>query len=218
MRFSKADVVTIAFDARDGLVPAIVQDADSGSVLMLGYMNSAALAATLERERVVFYSRSRKRLWEKGETSGHSLDLVEIAADCDSDTLLVTARPRGPVCHKGCRTCFGDEIRTAAEPLAFLATLERLIEQRDAERPQGSYTTQLFAEGPRRIAQKVGEEGVEVALAGSGESADALTGEAADLLYHLLVLLRSRGLPFAAVVDELASRHASVAPRASSEQ
>lgn len=208
MKFSRADLMTVAFDARDGLVPAIVQDADSSSVLMLGYMNSAALTATLERRRVVFYSRSRKRLWEKGETSGHTLDLVDLAIDCDGDTLLVSARPRGPVCHKGCRTCFGDESRTGAEPLAFLGTLERLIGQRSIERPEGSYTARLLAEGPRRIAQKVGEEGVEVALAGSGESTDELASEAADLLYHLLVLLKSREVPFAAVVAELAARHA----------
>src|SRR5690606_19664279 len=152
--------------------------------------NSAALTATLERRRVVFYSRSRTRLWEKGETSGHTLDLVDLAIDCHGDPLLVRARPRGPVCHKGCRTCFGDESRTGAEPLAFLGTLERLIGQRSIERPEGSYTARLLAEGPRRIAQKVGEEGVEVALAGSGESTDELASEAADLLYHLLVLLK----------------------------
>lgn len=218
MMFSRADIVTIAFGARDGLVPAIVQDADSGGVLMLGYMNPASLSATLERGRVVFYSRSRQRLWEKGESSGHTLDVVDIAADCDQDTLLVTARPRGPVCHKGCRTCFGDQTRTAAEPLAFLAALEQLIERRWVERPEGSYTTRLFAEGPKRIAQKVGEEGVEVALAGSAESAEKLTDEAADLLYHLLVLLRSRGLPLAAVIEALAARHSLAGGRAASDQ
>ncbi|MBV6416487.1 MAG: Histidine biosynthesis bifunctional protein HisIE [Steroidobacteraceae bacterium] len=206
MNFSKADLVTIAFDARDGLVPAIVQDEGSGAVLMLGYMNAAALGATLERGRVVFYSRSRKRLWEKGETSGHTLDLVEIAADCDADTLLVTARPRGPVCHKGCRTCFGDTPATSAGALAPLAALEALIARRQAERPEGSYTTRLLDAGPLRIAQKVGEEGVEVALAGSAESADKLVSEAADLLYHLLVLLRSRDVSLAAVVGALAAR------------
>ena len=212
MNFSKADVVTMAFDARDGLVPAIVQDADSGSVLMLAYMNSAALAATIERGRVVFYSRSRRRLWEKGETSGHTLELVDIAADCDRDTLLVTARPRGPACHRGCRTCFGDELRSGAESLAFLGTLEQVIERRRLERPEGSYTAGLFAGGTRRMAQKVGEEGVEVALAALGTDDAELTGEAADLLFHLLVLLRSRNLPLAAVVHALASRHAPAGP------
>lgn len=217
MNFSRADIMTIAFDVRTGLVPAIVQDADSGSVLMLGYMNAAALDATLARRRVVFYSRSRQRLWEKGETSGHTLDVVDLAADCDADTLLVTARPRGPVCHRGCRTCFGEGFRAAAEPLAFLALLERLIAQRDTDRPPGSYTTRLLAEGPMRIAQKVGEEGVEVALAGSAGAAN-LAGEAADLLYHLLVLLRSRAVPLASVIDELAARHAPPAAQAPSDQ
>ncbi|MGD9599844.1 MAG: bifunctional phosphoribosyl-AMP cyclohydrolase/phosphoribosyl-ATP diphosphatase HisIE [Steroidobacteraceae bacterium] len=218
MNFSKADLVTIAFDARDGLVPAIVQDADAGDVLMLGYMNSAALTATIERGRVVFFSRSRKRLWEKGETSGHTLDLVDIAADCDSDTLLVTARPRGPVCHKGCRTCFGDTPRNATGTLDFLATLESLIARRHAGRPAGSYTTRLFDAGPTRIAQKVGEEGVEVALAGSSGSTDELAAEAADLLYHLLVLLRSRDLPLSRVMDELAARHAAGGAQRESDQ
>ncbi len=218
MNFSKADLVTIAFDARDGLVPAIVQDADAGDVLMLGYMNSAALAATLERGRVVFFSRSRQRLWEKGETSGHTLDLVDIAADCDSDTLLVTARPRGPVCHKGCRTCFGDAPRGVAGALGFLATLDALIARRHAERPSGSYTTRLFEAGPTRIAQKVGEEGVEVALAGSSGSAEQLAGEAADLLYHLLVLLRSRDVPLSRVLDELAARHTGGGARRESDE
>lgn len=209
MNFSKADVLRVAFDARDGLVPAIVQDADSSSVLMLGFMNAAALVATLERKRVVFFSRSKQRLWEKGETSGHTLDVVEVLADCDRDTLLVIARPRGPACHTGSRTCFGEPARSGAEELAFLARLEQLVVQRIAERPEGSYTARLFAEGPRRIAQKVGEEGVEVALAGAAESADKLVGEAADLLYHLVVLLRSRDLRLASVIAELASRHAA---------
>jgi len=208
MNFSRADVVTIAFDKRDGLVPAIVQDADGGGVLMLGYMNSAALQATLERRRVVFWSRSRKCLWEKGETSGHSLELVDILADCDQDTLLVLARPRGPACHTGTRTCFGDRAQAAGERVAFLATLERLIEQRVTERPEGSYTARLHAAGPKRVAQKVGEEGVEVALAGASDEPQALIGEAADLLYHLLVLLRSRDVSLDQVMAELAARHA----------
>lgn len=209
MSFSKADIVTIAFDQRDGLVPAIVQDADGGGVLMLGYMNSAALQATLDRQRVVFWSRSRKRLWEKGETSGHTLELVDVLADCDQDTLLVLARPRGPVCHTGCRTCFGERPPSAAERIAFLATLEQLVDQRIADRPEGSYTARLHAAGPRRVAQKVGEEGVEVALAGASDEPQALVSEAADLLYHLLVLLRSREVSLDQVITELAARHAS---------
>jgi len=209
VKYSRADLLTIAFDRRDGRVPAIVQDADSASVLMLAWMNAAALAATLERGRVVFYSRSRQRLWEKGESSGHTLDLVDIATDCDCDTLLVTARPRGPACHKGCRSCFGEEFRAGAEPLGFLATLERLIGQRSSEPPAGSYTARLLSAGPARIAQKVGEEGVEVALAAVTQDDDRLIGESADLLFHLTLLLKSRNVSLAEVVGELEKRHAA---------
>jgi phosphoribosyl-ATP pyrophosphohydrolase/phosphoribosyl-AMP cyclohydrolase len=170
-------------------------------------MNRAALAATLERSRVVFFSRSKRRLWEKGETSGNFLQLIELRADCDADTLLVAALPAGPVCHTGAASCFGDEALTAAAPLSFLLELEQLIAQRIAENPEGSYTARLYADGVRRVAQKVGEEGLEVALAGAGESDAALLGECADLLYHLLVLLRSRGLQLAAVIEELRRRH-----------
>jgi len=147
-------------------------------------------------------------LWEKGETSGHRLELAQIRADCDRDTLLVTAWPHGPACHLGTATCFGDEALTAAERLAFLAALEAIIAQRIAERPEGSYTARLFAEGPKRLAQKVGEEGLEVALAAAAETDDKLIAESADLLFHLLVLLKSRGLPLERVVAELQSRHA----------
>lgn len=206
MSFSKADAVTIAFDARDGLVPAIVQHADTGDVLMLGYMNTAALSATLERGRVVFWSRSRQRLWEKGETSGHTLDLVDVQADCDQDTLLVLARPRGPACHTGARTCFGEASPTGAGRLAFLVELERVIGERMAERPEGSYTARLHAGGPKRIAQKVGEEGVETALAAVAGDVAELNSEAADLLYHLSVLLYARGSSLAQVMDVLAER------------
>lgn len=209
MSFSKADAVTIAFDARDGLVPAIVQHADTGDVLMLGYMNTAALSATLERGRVVFWSRSRQRLWEKGETSGHTLDLVDVQADCDQDTLLVLARPRGPACHTGARTCFGEASPTGAGRLAFLVELERVIGERMAERPEGSYTARLHAGGPKRIAQKVGEEGVEVALAAVTQDDDRLIGESADLLFHLTLLLKSRNVSLADVVGELEKRHAA---------
>jgi phosphoribosyl-AMP cyclohydrolase / phosphoribosyl-ATP pyrophosphohydrolase len=156
---------------------------------------------------VVFFSRARQRLWEKGETSGNVLQLIDIRCDCDADTLLVIARPEGPVCHTGSATCFGDEPLTAAAPLSFLLELEQLIAQRIAAAPEGSYTARLYARGVRRVAQKVGEEGLEVALAGAGESDDALIGESADLLYHLLVLLHSRGLPLAMVIGELQRRH-----------
>ena len=209
MKFTAADIERIDWNKNDGLVPAIVQHAGSGSVLMLGYMNRAALAATLERSRVVFFSRSKRRLWEKGETSGNFLQLIELRADCDADTLLVAALPAGPVCHTGAASCFGDAALTAAAPLSFLLELEQLIAQRIAESPEGSYTARLYADGVRRVAQKVGEEGLEVALAGAGESDAALLGECADLLYHLLLLLRSRGLQLAAVIEELRRRHAA---------
>lgn len=200
------DAADIDFAKGDGLVPAIVQHSLTGAVLMLGFMSREALTETFARRRVVFFSRSKQRLWEKGETSGHHLDLMEIRADCDCDTLLVTALPRGPACHLGTATCFGDEPVTQGERLAFLGSLEAIIEQRIAERPDGSYTAKLHAQGTRRIAQKVGEEGVELALAAAGEPDDKVIGEAADLLYHILVLLKSRGLQLAQVVEELRSR------------
>jgi phosphoribosyl-ATP pyrophosphohydrolase/phosphoribosyl-AMP cyclohydrolase len=204
-----ADIGTLDFAKGDGLLPAVIQHADTGAVLMVGYMNRDALRETLSRRHVVFFSRSKQRLWEKGETSGHFLELEQIRTDCDRDALLVTARPLGPVCHEGTATCFGDAPITTAQRLAFLATLERVIEQRIAESPQGSYTARLFAEGPKRIAQKVGEEGLEVALAAAVETDDKVVAESADLIFHLLVLLRSRGLSFQSVVAELQSRHAT---------
>jgi phosphoribosyl-AMP cyclohydrolase / phosphoribosyl-ATP pyrophosphohydrolase len=207
-RVSLSDIVRLDFAKGDGLLPVIVQHADTAAVLMLGYMNRDALRETFSRRHVVFFSRSKQRLWEKGETSGHTLELVEIRVDCDRDTLLITARPRGPVCHVGTATCFGNEPVAAAERLAFLATLESVIAQRAAERTEGSYTARLFAQGPRRIAQKVGEEGVEVALAAVIETDDKVIGESADLLFHLLVMLKSRGLPLERVVAELEARHA----------
>jgi phosphoribosyl-AMP cyclohydrolase / phosphoribosyl-ATP pyrophosphohydrolase len=201
------DLDRIDFAKGDGLVPAIVQDADSGAVLMLGYMNREALEQTLARRRAVFYSRSKRRLWEKGETTGHTLDLVDVAVDCDNDTLLLTARPHGPACHNGTLTCFGDEPRTAATRIAFLARLEAVVAQRATEKPEDSYTARLLAKGINKVAQKVGEEGVETALAGVNESDQKLEEESADLLFHLLVLLRARGLPLARVVRQLESRH-----------
>jgi phosphoribosyl-ATP pyrophosphohydrolase/phosphoribosyl-AMP cyclohydrolase len=197
----------VDFAKGDGLVPAIVQDADSGAVLMLGYMNREALEHTLARRRAVFFSRSKQRLWEKGETTGHTLDLVDVALDCDADTLLVTVRPRGPACHNGTRTCFGDEPRSVASSIGFLARLEAVIAQRAAEKPEASYTARLLDKGIARVAQKVGEEGVEVALAGVNESTQKVIDESADLLFHLLVLLRARGLTLAQVVQALEARH-----------
>jgi phosphoribosyl-ATP pyrophosphohydrolase/phosphoribosyl-AMP cyclohydrolase len=201
------DVGTIDFAKGDGLVPAIVQDADSGAVLMLGYMNREALEQTLARGRAVFYSRSKQRLWEKGETTGHTLDVVEVVADCDHDTVLVTARPRGPACHNGTLTCFGDQPRTRAATIAFLARLEGVIAQRAVEKPEASYTARLLEKGISRVAQKVGEEGVEVALAGVKDGEQKVVEESADLLFHLMVLLRARGIPLEAVVRELEGRH-----------
>ena len=201
------DPSKIDFAKGDGLVPAIVQDADTGAVLMLAYMNREALDQTLSRKRAVFYSRSKQRLWEKGETTGHSLDLVDMALDCDADTLLVTARPRGPACHKGTLTCFGDEPRSIATTVGFLGKLESVIAQRATDKPEKSYTARLLAKGVARIAQKVGEEGVEVALAGVNEPEQKVIEESADLMYHLLVLLRARGVALRQVVDTLESRH-----------
>jgi phosphoribosyl-ATP pyrophosphohydrolase/phosphoribosyl-AMP cyclohydrolase len=205
--FTAADVDRVDWDKGAGLVPAIVQHADSGEVLMLGYMNRAALLASFAGGRVVFFSRTRQRLWEKGETSGHHLQLQEIRLDCDRDTLLVTALPEGPVCHTGTRTCFGDTTATPAAATGFLLELERIIAQRIAEAPEDSYTARLVNRGTRRVAQKVGEEGLEVALAACTEEDPALVGECADLLYHLLVLLRVRSLKLGTVVEELRERH-----------
>lgn len=192
-----------------GLLPAIVQHAHGGEVLMLGWMNREALEATCASGQVVFFSRSRQTLWRKGETSGHALDVRAIHADCDGDALLIAAQPRGPTCHLGTPSCFGED---TAPPLAFLAELDALIAQREAERPPGSYTRSLFEGGVRRIAQKVGEEAVETALAAVAQDDRALLGETADLLYHLIVLLRSRGLPFNDAVELLRQRHAQWAP------
>ena len=199
------DPERLAWDKGDGLLPAVVQHAMDGRVLMLGYMNRAALVQTLAGGLVTFYSRSRQRLWTKGETSGHVLKLVSMHADCDADSLLVLADPVGPTCHRGTDSCFGD---AAAPALAFLGRLDALIAARERERPADSYTTRLFEGGVRRIAQKVGEEGVETALAAVAEDDEALRGEAADLVYHLIVLLRARGLGLDAVAETLATRHA----------
>jgi len=183
------DPATIAWNKADGLIPAVVQDARSLRVLMLGYMNREALEKTLISNHVTFFSRSKQRLWQKGETSGHVLRLVSIKLDCDQDTLLVMAEPHGPTCHNGTTTCWGDD---DAPSLSTLADLAATIKQRHAEPQAGSYTAKLFESGVVRIAQKVGEEGVETALAGATKAAN-LNDEAADLLYHLLVLLQASG-------------------------
>ena len=201
------DIDTLDFTKGAGLLPVIVQHAGSGAVLMLGYMTREALKSTFERGRVVFFSRSRQRLWEKGESSGNSLTLKQIHLDCDADTLLVSVHPAGPVCHAGTATCFGDDPVTEGAALAFLNDLERVIDERIATRPQGSYSARLLAEGPRRVAQKVGEEGLEVALAAAGGGDHEVIAEVSDLFYHVLLMLRSRGLSLAQVVTELRARH-----------
>lgn len=183
-----------------GLLPAVVQDDSDGTVLMVGYMDADALAKTRRTRKVTFYSRSKKRLWTKGESSGNYLKLVSVALDCDGDALLVRARPEGPTCHAGSRTCFD-------EPLDFLKDLQAVVDSRFKKRPKGSYVTGLIKEGPDRIAQKVGEEAVETVIASKNKDRDALLGESADLIFHLMVLLRSRGLSLADAADVLRKRH-----------
>jgi phosphoribosyl-AMP cyclohydrolase / phosphoribosyl-ATP pyrophosphohydrolase len=200
------DIDAIDWAKGDGLLPAVVQDARSGLVLMLGYMNREALEQTLASKRVTFHSRSRNALWTKGETSGHWLDLVDVAIDCDADTLLLLAHPKGPTCHRGTPTCFDP---VTAPVFSELATLDATIAQRVRDRPAGSYTSKLIEQGALRVAQKVGEEGVEVALAGAAQSTEQLEGEAADLLYHLGVLLHVRGSSLAAVQEVLRTRRLS---------
>jgi len=189
-----------------GLLPAIVQDADTGRVLMLGYMNREALEKTQASGHVTFFSRSKQRLWTKGETSGNRLELVGLQLDCDRDTLLVQAIPHGPACHLGTGTCWGDEVHP---PAGFLAELERVIESRSGADPDSSYTARLLAKGIKRCAQKVGEEGVEVALAATAGDREELIEESADLLYHLLVVLNAGGVSLDEVLATLMDRHAS---------
>ena len=199
-----ADLDGLAWDKMDGLLPAVVQDAGTSLILMLGYMNRDALAATLDSGFVTFFSRSKNRLWQKGETSGNRLALRSVRTDCDDDALLVLADPQGPTCHLGTASCFGE---AEAPGPAWLAQLERVIQSRAAAPPEESYTARLLAAGLPRIAQKVGEEGVETALAAVTADDAALTGEAADLLYHLLVLLHARGLSLNDAITVLRERH-----------
>ncbi|MEP6899754.1 MAG: bifunctional phosphoribosyl-AMP cyclohydrolase/phosphoribosyl-ATP diphosphatase HisIE [Rhodanobacter sp.] len=206
MSDANTDVSRLDWAKGNGLLPAIVQHWRSGEVLMLGYMNTDALAQTQTSGHVTFYSRSKQRLWTKGESSGHLLVLKSIRIDCDADTLLIQADPHGPTCHTGTSSCFGDSV-DVRPPLGFLAELDALVAQRHAERPEGSYTTKLFDGGIRRMAQKVGEEGVETALAVVVQGDEELLGEAADLLFHLTVVLRARGLSLGHVVGVLAERH-----------
>jgi len=213
MIVSMENAAELDFAKGEGLLTAVVQHASSGEVLMVGWMTREALEETLRRGRAVFWSRSRQCLWEKGETSGHTLHVTAVHADCDRDTLLVLATPDGAVCHKGTRHCFGDaalignSVNRDQGPLAFLMTLENVVTQRLTEGDSQSYTRRLVEAGPARVAQKVGEEGVEVALAALSADTDKLVSESADLLYHLIVLLRSKGLGLEAVSRELARRH-----------
>jgi phosphoribosyl-ATP pyrophosphohydrolase/phosphoribosyl-AMP cyclohydrolase len=198
------NIELVDWDKVAGLVPAVVQHWQTGEVLMLGYMDREAIAETSLSGHVTFFSRSKQRLWTKGESSGHYLNFKSLHLDCDADALLVRADPIGPTCHNGTPTCFAD---APALPLAFLGELSELVRQREAERPSGSYTTTLFEAGVRKIAQKVGEEGVETALAGVVQEDGELLGESADLIFHLMVLLRARGLDLSDVARVLASRH-----------
>jgi phosphoribosyl-ATP pyrophosphohydrolase/phosphoribosyl-AMP cyclohydrolase len=201
------DIEVLEWQKMEGLLPAIVQDAFDGRVLMHAYMNREALAYSLDTGKVTFWSRSRERLWTKGETSGNTLALAAVHSDCDGDCLLVLATPAGPACHRNTDTCFdGSKLKVMPE-LAFLGSLEKLIAQRDNDRPEDSYTTRLFEAGIKRIAQKVGEEGVETALAAVAGDREELANESADLLYHLLVLLRANGLQLEDVTRILKSRH-----------
>ncbi len=195
----------IDFEKCGGLVPAIIQDATTCQVLMLGYMNQEAYDKTVKTKKVTFWSRSRNELWTKGETSGNYLNLVSIKVDCDHDTLLVRATPDGPTCHKGTDTCWGED--NTANPLLFLTELQDFINRRHEEMPEGSYTTSLFKDGINRIAQKVGEEALETVIEATNGSSEKLIYEASDMIYHLVVLLASKGLRIEDVAAELARRH-----------
>jgi phosphoribosyl-ATP pyrophosphohydrolase/phosphoribosyl-AMP cyclohydrolase len=192
------------FEKMGGLIPAIVQDENTSKVLMLGYMNEEAFNLTKTTERVTFYSRSRQTLWTKGETSGNYLKLVSMLVDCDNDTLLIKAIPAGPVCHTGADTCFGEK---NVEDILFLKYLQNFIERRRQEMPEGSYTTSLFLKGVNRMAQKVGEEAVETVIEATNGTEEGFIYEASDLIYHLVVLLTSKGLRMEDLMRELKRRH-----------
>lgn len=193
----------LAWQKVDNLMPVIVQHAVSGDVLMLGYMNPEALQVTLDSRKVTFFSRTKQRLWTKGETSSNFLNLVDIYPDCDSDTLLALALPDGPTCHNGTQSCFAP----AQSDWGFLFELETLLKERKTASPESSYTARLYASGTKRIAQKVGEEGVETALAATVNDRAELTNEAADLMYHLLVLLQDQELDLSTIIKRLKERH-----------
>ena len=198
-------MMKIDFDKCGGLVPAIIQDATTKTVLMLGYMNEEALKKTQDSGLVTFFSRSRQCLWTKGETSGNYLHVVDIKCDCDNDTLLIKANPDGPTCHTGTDTCWGEENRP--NPLLFLSELNDFIERRHEEMPEGSYTTSLFKDGLNRMAQKVGEEALELVIEATNGTNERLIYEGSDMLYHLIVLLTSKGLRIEDMAKELIERH-----------
>ncbi len=195
----------IDFEKMNGLVPAIVQDAVTKNVLMLGFMNEEAYRKTLELKRVTFFSRTKNRLWTKGEESGNFLHLVDIKVDCDNDTLLILANPQGPTCHKGTDTCWGE--KNERNPLLFLSELQDFIEKRYQEMPEGSYTTSLFKDGINRMAQKVGEEALEAVIEACNGTNERLVYEGSDLFYHLIVLLTYKGLRIEDLARELQERH-----------
>lgn len=196
--------MNLDFGKTAGLIPAIIQDDETNKVLMLGYMNEESLAETQRLGKVTFFSRSKNRLWTKGEESGNFLYVVSIAEDCDHDTLLIKVNPAGPVCHTGADTCFEE---TNKEDILFLKYLQHFIEKRFREKPEGSYTTSLFDSGVNRMAQKVGEEAVETVIEATNGTDDRLVYESADLIYHLIVLLTSKGLSIEDLARELKSRH-----------
>ncbi|MCI6338423.1 bifunctional phosphoribosyl-AMP cyclohydrolase/phosphoribosyl-ATP diphosphatase HisIE [Prevotella sp. P2-180] len=197
--------MNIDFEKMGGLVPAIIQDATTKTVLMLGYMNKEAFDKTVETKKVTFYSRSRQCLWTKGETSGNFLELVDIKVDCDNDTLLVKANPTGPTCHTGNDTCWGE--KNEKNPLLFLTYLQDFINRRHEEMPEGSYTTSLFKDGLNRMAQKVGEEALEAVIEACNGTNERLIYEGSDMIYHLIVLLTSKGLRIEDLAKELQVRH-----------
>ena len=195
----------IDFDKMNGLVPAIIQDAVTGKVLMLGFMNKEAYEKTLSTKLVTFWSRTRQCLWTKGETSGNYLHLVSLKEDCDHDTLLIEVHPDGPVCHLGTDTCWAEQ--NEVNPISFLIELQDFISKRHEEMPEGSYTTSLFRKGVNKMAQKVGEEAVETVIEATNGTNEQLIYESSDLLYHLIVVLTSKGLRLEDVAAELAKRH-----------